>query len=138
MTSPKYTLIDPLPHEGNSKITDVDVIKPNLKAVQMFSLAIGSDVIISIIKGRSASASALDKENMAKALTADGLSNMVSAILQQDRMDAFNKALASYLDLTVEQVEKLSLDDVIGIGKRVIGFYETADDDDKSAKKKSS
>lgn len=138
MSRSEYTLIDPLPHDGNAKITDVEIIKPNLKAVQMFSLAVGSDVIVSIIKGRSATASALDKENMAKALTADGLSNMIIAILQQDRMDAFNKALASYLELTVEQVEKLSLDDLIGIGKRVVSFYETADDDDKSAKKKSS
>lgn len=115
ITKHTHTLIEPIPSEDNKEIATVEMIKPRLIHIEDFALAIGSDVLASLIKGAEGDKEAVNKEVLAK---------LVTNLIHEDRFKLFNQALAKYLTIEAEEAELISIDDLFEIGVIVFGFFQ--------------
>lgn len=111
----KHDLVDPIPAENNKELTSVELMKPRLVHVEAFALAVGADVLKSLIEGAEG-----DKEAVSK----DVLSKLIGNLIKQERFDLFNEAIAKYLSIEKEQAELLSVDDLFDIGMIVFDFFQ--------------
>lgn len=125
-------LKDPIPTGEGTSITSVMIGAPRLADIQQFLLAIGPDTIRTLMenadrdevkpapaKAEQADEETLEDSSFDRAL----LAKLLGDLIRQERFDAFNAALGSYLSLEPDQAARLSLQDLVVIAGKVVGFF---------------
>ncbi|EFO33207.1 hypothetical protein TRICHSKD4_1833 [Roseibium sp. TrichSKD4] len=141
-------LKDPIPTGDGKVIASIMIGAPRLADIQKFLLAIGPDTIRTLMenadrdeanptpakepsgKARRVNLDAEPNEEQAdEELPEDNsfdralLAKLLGDLIRQERFDAFNAALGSYLSLEPDQAARLSLQDLVVIAGKVVGFF---------------
>lgn len=116
MTEP-LTLKDPITKSDGSEIKELTLGTPRLVHVQKLVLAIGPDTI-RVLLDHFDEANGAGDESGRKLLAL-----VIGELIKQERFDAFNEALGSYLRITADEAGLISPTDLFEVGKKVIDFF---------------